>query len=138
MDIQAKLTEAAELIGGRAWGADKGKPRIYMPSSKDRKVYFEFPDYPTGDLHFPLGGAALRIYIDDCGQHPNWYAGQKKRVIEGLYREALALGAWSEGLPELANEIMDMDIEITADLLDRVSHELINGREAEARAMLVA
>lgn len=128
-----QLGKWAEIIGGKAWGADKGKPRIYMPSRRDCKVYFAFENYPTGDDECLLGGATFRCCIDDCGQHPNWYAGQQRTMLERHYREALALEALAAGEEQFARDIMELD-EIDADTLDDASDHLTNGRVAEARA----
>lgn len=57
LTIRQQLNELANLIEGSAWGADRGKPRIYMRSTRDRKIFFDFPDCPTGDADDVLGGA---------------------------------------------------------------------------------
>lgn len=135
--VTNQLATAAEIIGGRPWGADKGKPRIYMPSScRGRKVFFEFPDFPTGDPADQLGGAALKIFIDDCGQHANWYTSQRQKVVHRMYRPSLALSAIHAGDAGLAAEIMDRDDDITAEEIDAAGGHLINGRIAEARETL--
>ncbi len=133
-ETQKELESLAELVGGRAWGVRNGKPRIYMPARKDCKVYFEFGDWPTGDHCDPLGGSALKIYIDDCGQHPKWYASQRNLIFQNHFRESLAIQAFP-GHPELAREIMELD-EISTSQLDDASGHLLNRREAEARQVL--
>jgi len=79
--VAQQLAARSALIGGKPWGAAQGKPRIYMPSRRDCKVYFEFPDFPTGDETDLLGGACLKVLIDDCGQHPNWYKSQRAKLL---------------------------------------------------------
>lgn len=149
MNMTEQLNEAAEIIGGRPWGADRGTPRIYMRSSKDRTVYWEFPDcvIPTNETSFlpdapctpgihELGGAALRMHIDDCGQPQNWYVGQKRRILEDQRQAGLALIAFRAGDPQLAREIMDgEEIEDLA-IYDTIATELDNGRIPAARAKL--
>ena len=136
---KAALDKAAEIVRGRAWGADKGRPRIYMDLCmdlrKDVTAYFYFPDYPDGSDRL-LGGAAVNLYVKDCGQHKNWYKGQQKLLHPRLWRPSLALCALAADDEQLARDIMDGDDTITADLLDSVSHELINGRTNEARKLL--
>jgi len=132
---KAALAKAAEIVRGRAWGADRGMPRIYMDLRKDVTSYFYFPDYPDGSDRL-LGGAAVSLYVKDCGQHKNWYKGQQKLLRPRLWRPSLALCALNADDEQLARDIMDGDDTITADLLDSVSHELINGRTDEARKLL--
>jgi len=138
-EVQQQLNTMADLVDGKAWGVKYGKPRIYMPSMRDRKVYFAFQDYPTGDDKNLLGGACLLIRIEDCGQHPNWYKSQKDKIFRRLYRESLALQAWSEASPELARRIMTLERDaITASVIDEVGGHLVNGRVDEAEARIAA
>lgn len=130
-----QLAEMAGLVSGRPWGADKGKPRIYLKSRKDMTVYFAFEDYPTGDDDDLLGGASLKVYIDDCGQSPKWYASQKRIVIQNRMQHGLALAAWSAGDRQLAEDIMDAD-DFDGEQIDEASGHLANGRLAEARESL--
>lgn len=137
--IREQLEKLAALIGGKAWGLDKGKPRIYMPSRRDCKVYFDFPApayaSPEDEINgaVDLGGAALRVYIDDCGQHPNWYASQKAKMIAARAKDSLAIQAAQSDDWELAQVILDFDDDLD---VDDISNHLTNGRLAEARAML--
>ena len=130
--VNSQLNKAAEIVGGKAWGADKGKPRIYMSFRKDIKVSFQFNDFPNGDESDLLGGASLSIFIEDCGQHANWYAGQSKQVVARMQKPALALAALHAGDEQLARDIMDLD-EVTAEMTDGAGGHLTNGRIAEAR-----
>ena len=132
---EKQLADWAQAIGGKPWGLDLGKPRIYMRSAKDRKVFFSFPDFPTGDDSNPLGGAKANVYIDDCGQAGAWYRSQREREMRRLYRGSLALDALDQGEPGLAGEIMDGG-DIQAEALNAASKHLINGRIADARAEL--
>lgn len=131
-----QLESWAAVIGGKAWGADKGKPRIYMPSFKDRKIYFAFDDFPTGDDLNLLGGAALKVFIDDCGQAPQWYASQRKREMTAVTTAALALEALDHGETDLAATIMDLDDTPGDAAIDAFSDHITNGRLAEARQAL--
>ena len=141
--IREELERAAELIGGKAWGIDKGKPRIYMPSRKDTKVYFEFPDaaYSTeNDLVSEvvcLGGARLCVWIEDCGQHPHWYESQRQLVHKRQQVNALALAAFSAGDEALAEAIASSDPDqFDGHRIDEAASSLVNGRTAEARHVL--
>ena len=131
-----QLAARSSLIGGRPWGAAQGKPRIYMPSRRDCQVYFAFPDYPTGDEKDLLGGSCLKVFVDECGQHPNWYAAERKKLICSHYREGLALSALEQGDEDLARAIMDRDEDFDAAEVDAASGHMVNGRLAEARAAL--
>lgn len=141
--VKEQLELAADIIGGNAWGIDKLKPRIYVKTRRDTKAYFDFaddasytsPDDPADAVH-GLGGAAFRVYIDDCGQHPNWYAGEKRKLVEANWLRSLALSAFIGCDDEqLAREIMEMD-DITAAQVDEAAGHLVNGRITEARQAL--
>ena len=141
--LKSELERLANLVGGKPWGADKGKPRIYMPSRKDIKAYFEFERPETSPMictEDPLGGAALKIYIDDCGQAPNWYKSQKAKVMARLAAASLALAAIRAGDEELALDLIDreeMEAEdMTAEQIDEAASHMLNGRLAEAREVL--
>lgn len=142
MTIREQLERAAEIVGGKAWGLDKLKPRIYMPSRKDMKVYFEFPDCTyetpddTADAIKQLGGACLKVFIDDCGQSPSWYSSQKKLVMDRQQVASLALCAYTLcDDDDLACKIMELE-EIEDDTLNGAANHLVNGRAAEARSVL--
>lgn len=129
------LKEMAELIGGRPWGLDKDKPRIYMPSMKGRSICFEFPDW---DKEENFGGATLHVWIDDCGQPPAWYVSQKQMEMRRFTKHGLALLAMIDGEPEglaLAGRFMALD-GLDDDLIDVLAHHLVNGNIAEATALL--
>lgn len=132
-----QLHAAATLIGGKPWGADRGMPRIYMRSSKDRKIYFDFPDFPTGDASDVLGGARLQCRIDDCGQHANWYRGQRAKIVESFQTHALALAAATHDRA-LAEAIMDHDGEFDDRDVDALSGHFSNGRIDAAREIVAA
>lgn len=130
---KTQLTKWAGIIGGKPWGADKGKPRIYMPSRRDVKAFFEFPDYPTGDESDLLGGAKFSVYIDDCGQHANWYASQKEKMSQQNRKASLALLALHAGSEELAAQLLEADVDE-----DKMAAHLINGRIEDAKALICA
>jgi len=131
--VAQQLERAAEIVGGEPWGATTGKPRIYMPSRRDATIYFEFPD---SDGATYLGGACLKIFIDDCGQHPNWYAGQKRKIMASQRLAGLALCAFSEGDEELARAIAEADEIDEMAVYEQAANHLVNGRFAEARETL--
>lgn len=139
--IEQALNRMAEIVGGNAWGLDKGKPRIYMPlKRRDAKAYFDFADAAYSSAQQPingtttLGGAVLKIFIDDCGQAPQWYKSQREKLVSRFQREGLAIMAY-EADESLAEAIMELD-EIDDDQVNTVSGHLVNGRVAEARAAL--
>lgn len=141
--VKAEIERLAKLIGGKAWGADRGKPRIYMPTRRDIKAYFEFDTPETSPMictEDPLGGASLKIYIDDCGQAPNWYKSQKAKVRDRLVAASLALTAERAGDHELALDLIDreeMEVEDIEDaVIDEASSHMQNDRLAEAREVL--
>ncbi len=138
--VQEQLEERAGLVGGKAWGVAQGKPRIYMQyARKDVKVFVGYPDHPTGCDEDQLGGPKLSVHIDDCGQHPNWYAGQRAKIQACFHREFLALCILANGDPPLAWDLMDQDgddLEITGEVLDEAGGHSTNGRFAEAREVL--
>lgn len=139
LTIRQQLNELANLIEGSAWGADRGKPRIYMRSTRDRKIFFDFPDCPTGDADDVLGGARFQCYIDDCGQHPRWYQSQRSLEIKSHRHEAIALAAacypGSSGW-ELAEQIMEREHDYSAKDIDDAASHLVNGRLVEAAEAL--
>ena len=67
-----KIIERAKQAGIEASYWEKGnKFRIYAKAHRrDVKVFLELDDADAT-------GAALKIFIDDCGQSPNWYASQR-------------------------------------------------------------
>ena len=137
-DLRVQLESAATLIGGKPWGAEHGKPRIYLNAPRrDAKVYAEFPDCPTGDRQELLGGANIVVQIADCGQAASWYSSERKKLARRYWRESLALSAIQCQDLALARDIMDIDrSEMTAELVDEVAAHLVNARLAEARAAL--
>jgi hypothetical protein len=67
--IVEQLNEAG--FHARWWGRGSEAERIYLNGyRKDVKCWIEFDD--PADLE----GAALRVYVEDCGQHANWYKSQ--------------------------------------------------------------
>ncbi len=131
MTLADQLTAAADLIGGKAWGADKRKPRIYLQiRRRDVTAYFSFVDADDTDL----GGARLEVYIEDCGQSAAWYASQKEKIRSSLAPQGLVLIALRAGHAELAEQILDRSW--TADQIDQAADALLNGRVAEVIALL--
>ncbi len=131
------LASLASLIGGKAWGADKGRPRIYMRTGrKDCKVFFSFNDVDSNGTVIAMGGASLKVYIDDCGQAANWYKSQKNMLRRRYVAESLALAA-SALSEQLAADIMDNDLaEVSDNDYDTASNHIANGRVNEAREAL--
>lgn len=131
MTIADQLTAAAAAIGGKPWGADKGKPRIYIQTRRrDVTAYFAFADADAADL----GGARLEVYIEDCGQSGAWYASQKQKIRANLAPHGLVLIALRAGHAELAEQILDRSW--TAEQVDQAADALLNGRVDEVIALL--
>ena len=77
--IVEKIIERAKLSGIEASYWQKGdKHRIYAKAGRrDVKVFLELDDADAT-------GAALKIFIDDCGQSPKWYASQRSALQENF------------------------------------------------------
>jgi len=75
---QDELLEQIKSLGYKArwWGPNGIATRIYLNYRKDVKCWIEFDEPEECD------GAALKVYIADCGQHPNWYKTQKQKVMD--------------------------------------------------------
>jgi hypothetical protein len=142
MTIREHLETAADIVGGKAWGVDKLRPRIYMPSRRDMKVYFEFPDCtftsPDDEANAitQLGGSSLKVFIDDCGQAPAWYDSQRRGVYKKHMMSSLALAAYTLCDDEtLARQIIDAE-ELDDAIVGELDRHIINGRGPAARAVL--
>lgn len=74
-----KIIERAKQAGIKASYWEKGdKARIYAKAHRrDVKVFLELDDADAS-------GAALKIFIDDCGQSPKWYASQRAALQESF------------------------------------------------------
>jgi hypothetical protein len=119
--LQSRLDALARIVGGKSWGLDRGKPRIYLPSAKDRKIFISFEDFDGAEL----AGAKLQIFIDDCGQSPKWYSSQKRVEIKAFRHIFLAI----------TMAINDDDME-RDDQINQAAHESANGRAEEAYEIL--
>lgn len=138
LTIAQQLEKIAEITGGKAWGLAQGKPRVYLPSRRDIKLFLSFegaafssPDQMTDGVTTGLFGVKLNCFIDDCGQPTNWYKSQKAKAMEGA-RGALNAAMWFDhtGNADEAKRFADEELTIS----DEAASHLINGREAEARA----
>ncbi|MCI0541139.1 MAG: hypothetical protein L0Z50_38545, partial [Verrucomicrobiales bacterium] len=106
----------------------------YMPSRRDMKVFFDFPDTDGATY---LGGDKFCCFIDDCGQSANWYKSQKQLVLRSHWKHGLAVSAWLAGEEALAKDIMAGDgSELSASEVDEFSRHIINGRVADAKLVL--
>jgi hypothetical protein len=126
------LDDLAALIGGKAW--TKGSmQRIYMPlRRKDAKVYFDFADGIDG-------GAALKVWIDDCGQSASWYSSQRDLLRARFAAESLALiAAQNETGAAGAQQILELRHALTAEAIDELAGHLTNGRTQEFESKLAA
>lgn len=80
---QTALIETLTALGYSAkWWAPTGKTldeagRVYFNlRRRDAKVYMTFDDASTCE------GSSLKVYIDDCGQKPAWYAAQRQQLMD--------------------------------------------------------
>lgn len=128
MDVAIELAAAADLVGGKAWGADKGKPRIYLQTPrKDVSVYFDFPDASAekdwGQTSC-LGNPVFKCFIDAPDQPGTWYREQKENIHSAFRPQHLALIANRYGYEGAAREmtalanLSDEDFTKIATLLD--------------------
>lgn len=140
MTIQERLEQIAELTSGKAWGLAQGKPRVYLRSRKDIKLFITFedsayssPDQECDNAITGLFGAKMNCFIDECGQSPKWYASQKQIAIDAA-RPAFNAVCWLEHFDNLeeATRIIENEIEIT----DEAANHMINGRHQEAKAAI--
>lgn len=137
MSVRDQLQKIAEITGGNAWGIDRGKPRVYLPSRRDIKTFISFEDAafssPDDAISVTTGlfGENLNCYIDDCGQSPNWYKSQRALAIEDA-RPLFDAAAWFlfSGNADEAKRFADEELNIS----DEAASHMMNGREAEARA----
>ena len=77
-ETQVTVLGRIKSLGYKAswWGPNGSATRIYLKFRKDVKCWIEFDEPDDCD------GAALKIYIADCGQHANWYKAQKKQIMD--------------------------------------------------------
>ena len=127
-----QLNTIASIVGGKAWGADLGKPRIYLPSRRDMKVWIEYPDATADEL----GGGRLVVEIAPCGQTDAWYASQRRMAMESRMQTVLAAAAARHD-EDLAEAIMVAD-EMEPEQIDAIASHLANGRIDVARAAVAA
>ena len=113
------LIEAASVIGGRAWGADLGKPRIYMQTTRGVSAYFDFPDACADDL----GGACVKVFDNERGDH----RGARDVMVPKLQRPSLALLAFTRGEHRLARGVMTLPERIDRDAAERLGSAITRG-----------
>lgn len=129
-NMQQELSRIAGVVGGKPWGAELGKPRIYLPSRRDIKAWIEYPDATSDDL----GGGRLVVEVAPCGQTDAWYASQRRIAMESRMQTMLAATAARHD-ESLAEAIMVAD-EMSPEQIDAVASMLANGRIDEARAAI--
>ena len=57
---------------GTVW-EKHGKTRVYYRTPRGVKLYSDYDD-----------GWSVKCFIDECGQHPNWYQSQRQQYIESI------------------------------------------------------
>jgi len=103
-----------DIYAARWWTNPRnGEERLYLNYRKDVKVYVVFDD--AGEL----AGAALRVYVDDCGQHGNWYAAEKQKAAKWAAAAMLAIIAASspETAADLKAELAGADPQHVGDMI---------------------
>lgn len=144
--IESALKRRAALVGGKAWGADKGKPRVYMDyGRKDVSAYIAFPNAVTApsdkawDQEPGLGLPELKVYIDEPTEpvKGNWFTEMKAKVRSAYRMKVLAIMALDHGAEELSAALsVAPDVDDT--LYDQVAGLLADGKVAEATAAITA
>lgn len=139
--IANELDRRAKVVGGRPWGVDKEKPRIYINvGRKDASVFFDYPEcvfHPTDkqwDTNGGLGKPVLKVFIEDSGKGKEWYMTEKEKIRDNMRGKLLALMAFDAGDEELA-----ADLAKAATLDDSVFDDLFNNlSEGKVEAARVA
>jgi hypothetical protein len=145
--VREQIELIQSVIGGKVWGLHVGKPRIYMNTGRrDITAYYDFADATYKNLDADdksdpvlnsLGGASLRIFIKDCGQHAGWYRSQWRMIMNQQSNIANAVGLatsiYSSGeclsdeeITNAMREVMSVDMDDAE--IDRFAHECINAR----------
>lgn len=132
-DAAEELTAAAELVGGKAWGADKGKPRVYMAlPRKDISAYFDYPD-ASGEKQFDatsaLGKPVFKCFIDAPDKPGQWYREEKEKVEQRFAPQRAALLAHHFGYATAAKELAKIGA-LQPDEFNKVS-TMLNAGEPE-------
>lgn len=140
--IANELDRRAKIVGGRPWGVDKQKPRIYCNvGRKDVSAFFDYPECvfePTDkqwDAVAGLGKPVLKVFVEDTGKGKEWYLTEKEKVRERLRGKLLSLMAFDAGDEELAADLAKLatlDDSVYEDLFNR----LTEGDAAAARDVL--
>jgi hypothetical protein len=139
MTVREQLNKIAEIVGGKAWGLDIGKPRIYVNYRRDVSLWIEFADaaYASPDDQVTsttgLFGACLKCHIADCRQTAAWYRSQREQALAHA-KPAFVAALWYlvTGDEEQAKRIADEEVELS----DVAIANLTAGRADEARAEL--
>lgn len=141
ISIEQQLRDLADLVHGKPWGLDKGKPRVYLDMKRrDTKVFFSFPDWDET----ALGGAKFECFIDPCGQPAAWYTSQREMLRKGCLGASMALAIYQTVLDVrqdrdlavstakkfLADPILDED------RYNKMASDLANGRVDEVIGMI--
>jgi hypothetical protein len=137
MDVAIELAAAAELVGGKAWGADKGKPRIYLQTPrKDVSVFFDFPEASAekdwGETSC-LGTPIFKCFIDAPDQPGTWYREQKEQLRSTFRPQHLALIANRYGYEEAAKEMASLAT-LPEEEFTKIAALLDNGKPDDAIA----
>lgn len=141
--IATELKRRAEFIGGRAWGADKQKPRIYLQAGKKTvSAYFHFPKavYESAEQKWDefsgLGPPEFKVFIEDDGdgQRQDWKA--LRRGYEEQFRmKGLALAALDAGDEDLAKALTNSG-DVDDGIFEHLQKLLLAGKAADARDLL--
>jgi hypothetical protein len=96
-NLQKNLLEVLRGDGRRCdWWAAPGaadqSARLYLNiGRRDVKIWLQFKNAMM------LEAPELRVRIDECGQHENWYASQREKLMERFADAVLAAVAVAAG-----------------------------------------
>jgi hypothetical protein len=141
--IAEELMRRSQVVGGKPWGADKQKPRIYLDSGKGASVYFGFPQamYEPSEKQWDrttgLGPCELRIYIDqEQGQAINEVMDAKEKLRDQHRSKTLAIMAMDYNDDELAEELAKAGI-LDDEVYENLFNLLSEGKVDAAHEVLV-
>lgn len=128
------LKRRADAVGGKAWGADKGKPRVYLQAgSKEVSAFFQFPKADENSL----GPPEFKVFIEaEPGQKIDFRT-EKQRYADMFRMKGLAIIAVGCGDDELASALASSP-NVDDGIYEQLEKLLTAGKAADARSLLTA
>lgn len=132
MGIADELKRRAEAVGGKAWGADKGKPRVYLQAGgKEVSAYFHFPKADEESL----GPPEFKVFIEsEPGQKIDFKAA-RQQYADMFRMKGLAIMAVGCGDDELATALASSP-NVDDGIYEQLEKLLTAGKPADARSLL--